>query len=129
MRGELPPNPEPPADWAESIYPWIAKVVIDRAQLHPLALVDPSLWCVAIADADGNEIIRMDAPAVELEAFQNTDGPVVFTCEFPSATIPATWMVRPMSISMGWLPMLSGVFGEDDFAVLDEEEEEQATAD
>jgi hypothetical protein len=125
MLGELPPNPEPPAGWAEAIYPWIAKIVVEREQLHAFALADPSLWCLAIADVEGNEIIRLDASAADLAPFHDADAPIVFTCEFPSATIPASWTVRPMSISQGWLPMLSGVFGEDDFAVLDEEAEEQ----
>lgn len=124
VRGELPPNPEPPPDWAESIYPWIARIVVEREQLHAFALADPSLWCLAIADGEGSEIIRLDASAAELEAFRDAEGPIVFTCEFPSATVPATWTVRPMSISQGWLPMLSGVFGEDDFAILEEELEE-----
>jgi hypothetical protein len=84
------------------------------------ALVDPSLWCLTFADTEGNEIIRLDASSEELEPFRDAEGPIVFTCEFPSATIPATWTVSPMSRSRGWLPMVSGALGKDDFAVLDE---------
>jgi hypothetical protein len=121
VRGELPPNPEPPADWVDRIYPWIAKIAVERAQLPRFAMHDPALWALAIADAEGSEIIRLDAAPAALEPFRGTDGPIVFTCEFLSATVPATWTVRPLSIAHGWQPMISGVFGDDDFAVLDEE--------
>jgi hypothetical protein len=120
MLGEPPPNPVPPVDWADSIYPWIAKIVVEREALPEAALVDPSLWCLTFADTEGNEIIRLDASSEELEPFRDAEGPIVFTCEFPSATIPATWTVSPMSRSRGWLPMVSGALGKDDFAVLDE---------
>jgi hypothetical protein len=124
MRGELPPNPPPPDDWVESIYPWIAKIEIAREALPAGALDDPSLWCLAFADGDGNEIVRLDAPPEDLANFAQNDGPIVFTCEFPSATVPVTWTVRPLSRSLGWLPMLRGTLGKEDFAVLEEEEPE-----
>ena len=123
MRGEPPPNPEPPRDWAEKIYPWITRIMLEREQLPAHALDDPQLWSISVRDATGHEICRIDAPADELEAFRNSDAKIVLVCEFPSDTVPATWTVRPLSRSRGWLAKLSGSLSDDDFAILGEEDE------
>ena len=123
VRGLPPPNPQPQADWAERIQPWIAKIVIDRDRLLSGALEDPTIWWVGIEDEQGCEISRIDATHEDLSALRQAEGPVTLVCEFPSEAPPASWIVRPLSKSRGWLEPLRGRFSSDDFAILEEDPE------
>ena len=124
--GGQPPNPEPPPDWAEKIQPWITRIVVERELLPEGSLDDPALWCIGIEDEEGHEISRIDADALELAAFRDTEGSIVLTCEFPSDAIPATWSIHPLSRSQGWLPKIRGPLGAGDFAILEDEDDEAA---
>ena len=123
VRAEEPPNPELSPDWADRIYPWIAKVMVRRDQLPEGALDDPMLWYVGIEDGQGYEICRKDLTPADLAALYGNQEVLAVICEFASETIPAVWTVWPLSRSGGWLRKIKGRFEEGDFAILDEDEE------
>jgi hypothetical protein len=121
VRGGALPNPEVAPDWAERIFPWIARAQIKRAQLAPEALLDPSGWALTVQDDAGFEICRMDLAADELEPLYGSEEAIDLICEFPSETLPASWTLKILSHSRGWLNPIQGRFQDGDFAVLDDE--------
>ena len=123
VRAEEPPNPEAPADWTEKIYSWIVKIRLQRSQLPHDALLDPALWYVGIVDEDGYEVCRRDFTKDDLAPFSQEQDVLVLICEFASASVPAAWTITPLSRSKGWLCKISGQFQDDDFALLQEDDE------
>ncbi len=123
MRLGEPPNPKQAADWADSVYPWIARARFHRSLLPGGALEDPILWSLAIQDADGYELSRVDVAPEDLKVFQSTEEFLALVCEFSSEAAPKSWTVQPLTRSRGWLPKLQGPLSDDDFAVLLEEDE------
>jgi hypothetical protein len=124
VRAEEPPNPNVSPDWADRIYPWIAKITIQRAQLPEKSLDDPALWYVGVCDNLGTEVFRRDITAAELSPLRGSQAEIVLICEFPSGTIPASWVVWPVSSSKGWLEKIEGKLLAADFAILKEEDDE-----
>jgi hypothetical protein len=127
LRAEEPPNPEPDPDWAESIFTWLVKVVIDPAKLPPGACDDPSFWYVAIHDEGGHEIFRRDFQHAELKALTGKEPVITLICEFQTGILPATWSVWPVSRSRGWLQRVTGALNEEDYTIVLEEPEASET--
>ena len=126
VRAQEPPNPAIPAGWAENIHPWIARIVIERAQLPPGSLDDPELWYLGIEDGQGYEICRRDFTPDELAPLQQgSEERIALICEFPSESMPARWTVWPVSRSRGWLNKLQGRLRPEDFAILSEEDDDE----
>ncbi len=124
MRAAEPPNPPAPADWPDRIYPWIAKIIVQRAAISEDSFEDPHLWMVGIFDERSTEIYRRDVTADELASLP-ADGPeIVILLEFTSGTVPVRWLVWPMSKPKGWLTKIAGEFADGDFALLEEEDTE-----
>ena len=127
VRGEEPPNPEVCPDWAEKIYPSICRIRVHKSQLPEGSLEDPALWHTAIMDDQGYEICRRDFTAEELapllERERGKEEEIALICEFRSENIPAEWIVWPLSCSKGWLQKIRGRFGDEDFAILKEDDE------
>jgi hypothetical protein len=44
-------------------------------------------------------------------------------CELQSGSIPASWTVWPVSRSHGWLTKITGVFRDEEYTVILEEED------
>ena len=124
VRAQEPPNPEVAPDWAEKIYPWIVRILLERTQLPAGSLDDPMLWYVGIEDEHGYEICRRDFTPEELAPLKETEERIALFCEFPSETMPAAWTVWPVSRSAGWLPKLRGRLEREDFAILSEEDDD-----
>jgi Glycosyltransferase (GlcNAc) len=122
VRGGEVPNPAVDLDWAERIYPWIARVRVQRAELPVGALNDPMLWSVAVLDEEGFELYRRDLMAEELKPMVGSDGEIALIFEFDSQTVPAGWTIMPLTRAGGWLPMVKGRLGDGDFAVLKADE-------
>ncbi len=123
VRAGEPPNPEVPQDWADRIYPWIAKIMVQRAQLPEGALDDPAIWCLAIQDDQGYEICRLDITPDALAPLYGSEEEIALICEFPSEDIPAAWTVLPLSRSKGWLRKIEGQLRDGDFAILEKDGE------
>jgi hypothetical protein len=110
MRGEEPPNPPAPPDWATAIRNWHLRIVLDRATLPALALKDPQFWYVGFHDAAEAEIYREDLHGEELHRLLSGHvGQIVIERRFHASRRPATWSVWPFSASGGWLEKLDGV--------------------
>jgi Glycosyltransferase (GlcNAc) len=124
VRGEEPPNPEAAADWAGQIFPWMVRITLDRAALPPGALDDPEFWYVGVRDESRIEIYRQDIPQSQLATLLNGEPEIVLVCEFESGTIPAFWMVWPVSRSLGWLNKIEGALGEEDYTIVLEDDAE-----
>ncbi len=128
MRGEEPPNPEVDSTWPERIHPWISRIRVQRSQLPEGSLDDPALWYVAILDDQGYEICRRELTPEDLAPLYGRDGgmeeEIALVCEFRSESIPADWIVWPLSRSKGWLRKIGGSLRDEDFAILKEEDEE-----
>lgn len=123
MRGQPPPNPPAPPDWAESIYPWIAKFTVNPAELPEGSLDDALLWAAGVYDAEGIEIYRRDFDAAELQQQLHAGATEIHVVvEFASATPPASWAVWPVSRSRGWLAKIEGPLQDGDFTLLEEDE-------
>lgn len=118
VRAQEPPNPECRADWPEKIYPWIARIRFNRAQLPEASLADPGLWSLSILDDGGYEIYRRDLTPDELAPLAGIEGELALVCEFPSETVPVTWTLWPLSRSRGWLRKFGGRLNDEDFAIL-----------
>ncbi len=126
VRGGEPPNPPIADGWHQEIYPFIARLRFNRAQLPIGALDDPQLWNVTVVDDEGFEVCRRDFTPTELAPLQNEGDTLALVCEFHSETVPATWTIWPMNRAHGWLRKFGGVFAEGDFAILlDEDERDQ----
>ncbi len=123
MKAAEPPNPEAPPDWADHIYPWIAKIRLQRSQLPAHALEDPGFWYLGINDAEGGEIVRIDmTPEALAPVLESDSEELALVVEFPSEVVPHSWMVWPLSKSRGWLQSVRGLLAEDDYAILKEED-------
>ena len=118
LRCGEPPNPEAAAGWADEIFTWLVKVVVEASALPVGALEDPSFWYVAINDESGNEIFRRDFARAELETLTGAEPVVTLVCEFDSGIIPVSWSVWPASRSRGWLQRIRGVLAEDDYTIV-----------
>jgi hypothetical protein len=124
VRGEEPPNPEAPFDWTDKIYPWIARIRLQRDQLPEGSLNDPQLWNLSILDEGGYEICRRDLTTDELAPLYGKQKEIALIVEFPSETVPESWTLLPMSRSLGWLRRIGGKILEDDVAILKNDEDE-----
>ncbi|NYF79318.1 GlcNAc-transferase family protein [Granulicella arctica] len=126
LLSEEPPNPEPPPDWAEQIYPWMVRITVDAAALPVGSLDDPAFWYVSVHDEERNEIFRRDFPRAELETLSGKEPKISLICEFQSGIIPATWSIWPVSRSRGWLQRIRGVLAESDYTILLEDAPESS---
>lgn len=85
------------------------EIRVERNQLLPAALDDPSFWYVGFHDSADREIYRCDAQAAEVsEALAAGGDTVTLTREFCSQRRPAHWTVLPYTISQGWLEPVAG---------------------
>jgi hypothetical protein len=124
VRGGEPPNPEAAADWAGQIFPWMVRITFDRAALPPAALEDPEFWYVGVRDESHSEIYRRDIPQSQLATLPSGESKIVLVCEFESGTIPTAWTVWPVSRSLGWLKRIEGALGDEDYAIVREDDTE-----
>lgn len=109
LRGEEPPNPTEPPDWATALRDWHVRVVLDRAALPRPALADPQFWYVGFHDAGETEIYRQDACGDELQRLLSESGTqIVIERQFRSARRPTSWTVWPFSRNGGWLTKIIG---------------------
>ena len=123
-----PPNPPPSATWADEIYPWMVRILIDPKQLSPVAFKDPAFWYVTLQDEDRNEIHRHDFPAAELEPFAGNEERIALVIEFESGIVPVYWTVWPVSKLRGWLSKITGTLQEGDYAIVRESDDEAGPA-
>jgi hypothetical protein len=119
-----PPNPEAAADWAGQIFSWMVRITIDRKALPVAAFDDPELWYVGVQDADHVEIYRRDIPSWQLASLKTSEPKIVLVCEFESGTIPVSWTLWPVSRSLGWLNRIEGTLGDEDYAIVVEDQAE-----
>ena len=122
-RAEEPPNPPAPANWAQEIVSWMVRIRLRRADL-PRDSNDISLLYVGVQDELQNEVYRRDLTAVEVQALPLDESEIVMVCEFQSGSIPAGWVVWPVSRTLGWLRRIEGRFAEGDYAVVLEDKQE-----
>jgi hypothetical protein len=118
VRSEEPPNLEAGPDWMGQIFTWMVRITVNRAMLPIGALEDPSFWYVGIRDEGGAEIYRQDIPQSQLAELPATEPTVVLFCEFESGTIPASWIVWPVSVSLGWLAKLEDRLADGDYTII-----------
>jgi Glycosyltransferase (GlcNAc) len=121
VRCEEPPNPEAGPDWMGQIFTWMVRITVNRAMLPIGALEDPSFWYVGIRDEGGTEIYRQDIPQSQLAELPATEPTLVLFCEFESGTIPASWIVWPVSDSLGWLAKLEDRLADGDYTIVAED--------
>jgi glycosyltransferase involved in cell wall biosynthesis len=108
-----PPNPVAAPHWPERVKNHKVEIQIQRAQLPPAAISDPSFWYVGVHDHARKEIYRDDAGPAELrKVLANGHDVISLVREFSSERIPASWTVMPCSISQGWLEPVSGPIGD-----------------
>ena len=72
---------------------------------------DYDVWVMAFKDKNGNEMIRLDANAEEVDRLLNenpNDEFVRFWRKFETSEIPCKWLVWPHSKSKGWLDRIEG---------------------
>ncbi len=109
VRGDEPPNPPAPPDWATEAREWRVRIVLDRAALSPAALDAPQLWYVGVHDADNAEMHREDATGEELQRLiEGTAAKIVIKREFRSARRPTSWTVWPVAADGAWLQKIVG---------------------
>jgi hypothetical protein len=118
VRSQEPPNPEAAPNWTGQIFTWMVRITLDRATLSVDALEDSSFWYVGVRDEHETEIYRQDIPPSQLATLPTTEPTVVLVCEFKSGTIPASWVVWPVSDSRGWLTKVEGRLREEDYAII-----------
>jgi Glycosyltransferase (GlcNAc) len=121
VRWEEPPNPEVAPDWTGEIFTWMVRIILDKAKLPTRALEDPSFWYVGVRDEGGTEIYRQDIPQSQLAELPTAEPTVVLVCEFESGTIPTSWIVWPVSDSLGWLAKLEGKLEDGDYTIITED--------
>lgn len=80
-------------------------------------------WYIGVYDESHNEIYRRDLSPAELEPLSLQQPETVLVCELQSGSIPAAWTVWPVSRSQGWLRKINGIFRDDDYTVILEEED------
>lgn len=122
VRCEEPPNPKAGPNWMGQIFTWMVRITLDRAMLPIGALEDPSFWYVGVRDEGGTEIYRQDIPQSQLAELPAIEPTVVLVCEFESGTIPASWIVWPVSDSLGWLAKLEGRLADEDYTIIMEDQ-------
>jgi hypothetical protein len=107
-RGEEPPNPPAPADWAERIAHYSLELAIEKTRLA--ADVDDYLfWYVGVHDASGHEIYREDLDRTHVQATMENASPfALIHRDFDSDREPVSWTVWPVSASRGWLGRIDG---------------------
>jgi hypothetical protein len=125
LRCEEPPNPVADPGWTKEIFLWLVRISIDTADLPAGSFDSPSFWYVTIHDEDGCEIFRRDFPAVELATLSPNAPKIYLLCEFQSGIIPISWIVRPLSRTLGWLTRITGTLAEADYTIVLEEDIEQ----
>ena len=122
IRAEEPPNPKVDSGWSQEIYSWLVRLHIPHVELPQIAWNDLALWYIGVQDEYKNEIFRRDLSSEELKSLSREPPETVLVCEFQSGTIPATWVIWPVSRTLGWLNKIEGKFADQDFTiVLDEE--------
>jgi hypothetical protein len=122
-RSEEPPNPKAPANWEEEIYSWLIRIRLKREDFPVNGWHDFAFWYLGVQDEFGNEIYRRDLSATELAALPLDQPEFVLVCELQSGSIPAAWIVWPVSRSLGWLKKIEGKLADDDYTIIREEEE------
>ena len=122
-RSEEPPNPKLDANWAQEIYSWLIRIRLKRDDFPVNSWDDFSFWYIGVHDEFGNEIYRRDLSLAEIAALPLDLPEFVLVCELQSGSIPAAWIVWPVSRSLGWLRKIEGKFADDDYAVVLEEDE------
>jgi hypothetical protein len=97
------PNPYPDDEYLR-----VFKHCIDIPhQLVPFN--DYDLWAVAFEDADGKELVRVDAFENEINAMKNdSDGYCKLWRIFHTSAQPKRWIVWPHSREHGWTERLTG---------------------
>jgi Glycosyltransferase (GlcNAc) len=121
-RSEEPPNPKVPANWEKEIFSWLIRIRLNREDFPVKGWDDFSFWYIGVQDELGNEVYRRDLSATEVAALPLDQPEFVLVCELQSGSIPATWIVWPVSRTLGWLGKIEGKLAEDDFTILLEEE-------
>ncbi len=122
-RSEEPPNPKINSDWAQEIYSWMVRITLDSKEFSANDWDDFSFWYIGVQDENNNEIYRRDLSRAELESLPKQQPQIVLVCELQSGGIPAAWTVWPVSRSRGWLKKITGVFQDEDYSVILEEED------
>jgi hypothetical protein len=122
-RSEEPPNPKINSDWGQQIYCWMVRITLDSHEFPSNCWNDFSFWYIGVHDKDQNEIYRRDLAPTELESLSQQKPQIVLVCELQSGTIPAAWTVWPVSRSGGWLRKITGIFRDEDYTVILEEED------
>jgi hypothetical protein len=122
-RSEEPPNPKLGANWAEEIYSWLIRIRLKRGDFPMNGWDDFSFWYIGVHDEFGNEIYRRDLSLAEIAALPLDLPEFVLVCELQSGSIPAAWIVWPVSRSLGWLRKIEGKFADDDYTIILEEDE------
>jgi hypothetical protein len=70
---------------------------------------DYDVWAVAFEDANGNEIVRLDAATDEIRAMKSDSaGYCKLWRIFNTSAQPKKWIVWPHSVSQGWGERLEG---------------------
>jgi hypothetical protein len=122
-RSEEPPNPKVDLDWAQEVYSWLVRITLESNEFPPNCWDDFSFWYIGVHDENQNEIYRRDLSPAELESLSLQQPHIVLVCELQSGSIPAAWTVWPVSRSHGWLRKITGVFGDEDYTVVLEEDD------
>jgi hypothetical protein len=113
-----PPNPDAAFNWAGKIYTWMVRIALDRVALPTGALEDPTFWYIGVNGEDGAEIYRKDISKEQLDTLPSGQSELVIVCEFQSGSIPATWIVWPVSRSKGWLRKVEGRLLDGDYTII-----------
>jgi hypothetical protein len=96
-----PPNPPAPEDWADRIYNWLVRIVLEPETLPAAAFEDTGFWVVALQDGNAREIHRRDWTPAQLEEITDFSARNVLITEMESGMIPVTWSIWPFSRSRG----------------------------
>lgn len=121
----LPPNPEVYATDAE----WVANCIRDhwtRIRV-PLSLVDLSVdcdfWCIAVHNAEGDQLYREDIDAARVAFMVSLAGEEVeFAFRYRSTHAAASWTVWPHTRDGRWLTRIEAPLGHPGCRAQDHEE-------
>jgi hypothetical protein len=104
-----PPNPPMPADWADYVRRWRARITLRRASLPVRVLSDSSLWYVGFHDAAAREICRADARGSEFDTLKSDQrAEIVIEREFESSDEPVSWTIWAYGKEGIWLDKIGG---------------------